>query len=121
MNKLTRKEKQQKAEFLAELIAEAKDGKIKLAKNIEFDNHSVLLCTAIQDGDFKEINRFWDLEANKSYPRDLYCHKCKRQVMISNNLFKAYQEAKIKPKLLCSKCCELFKVDKPVDSVDKLL
>ena len=118
MNKLSKKEKQQKAEFLSDLKKAEESGAIKFSKKIEFDKDSVLLCTAVQDENYEEINRFWDLEENKSYPRDLYCHKCNRQVMVSNHLFKAYQEAKVKPKLLCGKCAGLSKVDKPVDSGD---
>jgi ribosomal protein S27AE len=68
---------------------------------------AVIVCTAVDDGDYKEINKYWKLDGNKSLPRQEVCAKCHRQVMLSNWVYAEYQKnkAKGKPnKIVCGKC-----------------
>lgn len=86
-------------------------GKIKTTK--ELPDETIIACTAIEDGNYKELNRFWHLDDNKSYPRKAFCSRCQRQVMMSNWLYKEYKKNKKLGRtnpLVCGKC--LFSITK---------
>lgn len=111
---LTKKEQARKRKLFLFLRKNFKQGKIKVADKL--DENAIIMCSAVEDVDYREVNRFWELEGNKSYPRELNCYKCKRQVMLSNILFEMYNKAeKLKPKLLCGKCMSNF------DNIKKMI
>ena len=85
------------------LFGLVKSGKIKTCKELP-DENAVIVCTALEDADYKEINKEWKLEGNKSYPRDVNCSECNRQVMMSNELFRMFEEQGKKSKVICGKC-----------------
>ena len=51
-----------------------------------------------------ENNFYWNLDVNKSFPRDLVCNTCKHQVVMSNGTFMNYQKAPTPEKILCASC-----------------
>lgn len=59
--------------------------------------------------DFNPANDYvWDLEANKSQARDLHCHNCKFQVVMSNGAFAKYSENPQPEKIICARCLLLI-------------
>lgn len=49
-------------------------------------------------------NDLWENDANKSYPRDLFCVNCKEQVVMSNGAFAEYSTDPNPAKILCGDC-----------------
>lgn len=78
-------------------------------KDIEATEDAVMIVARVEDYDETEGNKFWSLEANKSYPRDgLVCFECQYPVVMSNGLYEAYQNNPHNPKAICSRCVAGF-------------
>lgn len=70
----------------------------------EFPEGSVIVVTRVQDFD-PASNDMWDLEANKSYPREgLVCHTCKEPVVMSDSLYEMYERKPMPEAVGCGKC-----------------
>src|SRR5262245_3499951 len=62
--------------------------KIKAVDEVPLDT---IMVTALAEGyPVGEDNKFWKLEANQSSPRDVVCHFCKKQVVMSNWAYEQY-------------------------------
>lgn len=79
---------------------------IQFASEFPADEQNIVVVTAVEDFDPKS-NDLWDIPANKSYPRDMVCAECKRQVVMSDGMYRMFEEAKVKPAVACGAC--LFK------------
>jgi DNA-directed RNA polymerase subunit RPC12/RpoP len=102
---LSKEQEEQRKEMLNKIDDMVRKGQVVPLQD-KFPEDCVITCMAIEDDDYKKINEWWALEANKSYPREVFCSECKRQVMMSNSVFKMYQEAEKKPKVVCGKCLQ---------------
>ncbi len=67
------------------------------------DGESIILCTAVEDFEEKS-NLMWQIDANKSYPRDAVCRKCLRQVVMSNGMYEKYLEGGKVAAVECGGC-----------------
>jgi ribosomal protein S27AE len=105
LDELTPEEKAAKDKVMDILAESVLSGKIKTAKHLDPD--AIITCVALEDDDYREINKYWDIEDNKSFPRDLFCSECNRQVMLSNWMFREYEANKLAGhtnKIICGKC-----------------
>ncbi len=59
-----------------------------------------VVVTRVEDFDMAS-NDEWELEGNKSFPRDMVCHFCKIQVVMSNHLFATNPPPE---KIMCGRC-----------------
>lgn len=80
---------------------------IKPATHFEDPEGSIIVVAAVVDFDPKS-NDLWDIPENRSYPRPLCCVECFRPVVMSDAMYKMYQEVNPKPSVACSKC--VFKI-----------
>lgn len=62
-----------------------------------------IITSRVEDFDMSS-NEVWELEANKSFPRDVFCHFCKKQMVMSNGAFAEYEKLEKKPGVLCIHC-----------------
>lgn len=100
---LNAEQEKKKREMLNKIDDMVRKGQVVTIQD-EFPEDAVITCMAIEDDDYEKINEWWALEANKSYPREVFCDECKRQVMMSNSMWSAYQKSEKKPKVVCGKC-----------------
>lgn len=63
-----------------------------------------VVCARLEGYNFELDKTFWKDEGNKSLARDIYCKVCKRQLVMSHNMFAIYQKANPKPDALCMQC-----------------
>lgn len=68
-------------------------------------NDAIMVCTRAEEYE-PWMNGYWVDDENKSYPRDLHCAKCGWQVVMSNKLFKVYQEKPRPESLWCGTCAK---------------
>lgn len=99
-----------KPQFKQKLKSFIEENDIKTVSNFDESAYNIIVCTAVEDFE-PESNEMWDLPQNKSYPRDLTCAGCKRQIVMSDAMFDMHQKAKKKPKVMCGKCV-LKKINK---------
>lgn len=92
-----------KDEFKKKLGEFLSSGTIGVANKFPEKEENFAVVSSVEDFD-PASNDMWDNEANKSYPRELHCSKCQRQVVMSDGMFKMYQEAEVKPTMICSTC-----------------
>lgn len=64
---------------------------------------AMFVVSAVEDFD-PETNILWGVAANKSYPRDLFCGSCKRQVVMSDGLYERYLEVNKPEQVICAVC-----------------
>lgn len=62
-----------------------------------------IVCSLAEGFDLKS-NEVWIVEANKSYPRDINCGTCKKQIVMSGGTLKMFDEAGRKHEVICGKC-----------------
>lgn len=74
-----------------------------------------MIVTTVEDWD-EEVNDMWDNEKLKSIARDLHCHNCKKQIVMSNALFAEYQKDPRPDDIFCFLCAqdEIKKETRPV-------
>jgi len=78
------------------------DGTIKQATDEEIQK-AVIVVMAVEDFDVKD-NEAWKLRVNKSYPRDVHCSSCLRQVVMSGGTFEKYKANERKNQVICNRC-----------------
>lgn len=49
-------------------------------------------------------NDVWEIQANKSYPRDVNCGTCSKQVVMSGGAFDMYEKSNREREVICGKC-----------------
>lgn len=92
-----------KKKFHRELREFVERNNIKFASSIDDPDATTIVCTAVEEFD-PVTNEVWNVPANRSYARDIVCDECKRQVVMSDGMFKMYSEAKSKPLVGCGSC-----------------
>lgn len=92
-----------KKTFKEKLKAFIEGNNVGVANKFPKDEDNVAVVAAVEDFDISG-NDMWDKPENKSYPRDLHCTSCSRQVVMSEGMFKMFEEANPKPKVICTVC-----------------
>lgn len=86
--------------FLKEFIER---NNITSASHISDPEETIIVVAAVADFD-PRTNDLWDIPENRSFPRPLCCLECFRPIVMSDAMYKMYQESKPKPTVACSKC-----------------
>lgn len=72
------------------------------------NKHSDTILVVVRASEWKisgeMVNAHWDSESSKSYQRDLYCHQCKEQIVMSNHLFENYSKNPRPEFIRCATC-----------------
>jgi hypothetical protein len=105
MSKELEEFKKEKAEFKRNLSKLFTSGIFKIAKKLE--PGAIIVTTALEGFDYIKSNEFFDMEENRSYPRDIICSECQRRVVMSNWMFAGYQKnlSEGNPNIvICNKC-----------------
>lgn len=78
---------------------------IQVAHQLKADDMNVIACQRVESFDM-DSNDIWESEENKSYPRDLNCGTCNKQVVMSNAMFRMYETrpATARVEILCADC-----------------
>lgn len=63
---------------------------------------ALIIATPVEEFDMKS-NDLWEIPANKSFPRDVFCRGCNRQMVMSDGIFKDYEENGRKNPVMCIK------------------
>lgn len=76
---------------------------VQVCNEEEAGNTDFMVVSRAKDFSEKE-NDVWELDDNKSFPRDFFCFECKKQVVMSNGLFRVYGKKPRPEKIICTKC-----------------
>jgi len=66
--------------------------------------NTTIICALVEGFNFKADKEFWKLKDNKSSVRDVYCFKCKGQVVMSNKAYKDYSANGRSNRVSCIGC-----------------
>lgn len=64
---------------------------------------SIVVCAAVEDFD-PRTNELWSVDANWSYPRERHCGDCKRQVVMSDGMYRMFMDSGATAPIKCGRC-----------------
>lgn len=75
---------------------------IKAVTEIPAD--AIVVVTLVKDFD-PESNSVWEIQANKSYPREgIVCRSCQQPVVMSDGVFDMYSKNPVPNQVCCNEC-----------------